>query len=162
MRVRSKEMIVAAILGLLLGGPIAIGSQLGFAAALAVAVLPIVILVLPACIAQAMGHLTRVAREFGFSLVPWILLFLSGLVFRTRDSQAIQAVPLDAWALFRIGSVGLAFLMVASSYLWGTRSFRSYCKGLPHLDGLGPDRGRLHAVVGISLVDAVQIARMGR
>jgi len=45
MRVRSKEMIVAAILGLLLGGSIAIGSQLGFAAAVAVAVLPIVILV---------------------------------------------------------------------------------------------------------------------
>src|SRR5947208_183534 len=131
MRIHSKEIVAAAILGLLLGVAIAIGSQLGFVVAAGVAVLPIVILVLPACIAQSLGHMTGLARELDFSLIPWILLFLSGLVFRARDSQAIQNVPLDAWAAFRIGSVGLAFLMVASSYVWGTRSFRSYCKGLP-------------------------------
>ena len=32
----------------------------------------------------------------------WLFLFASGLVFRNRDIQTIEAEPLDAWAIFRI------------------------------------------------------------
>ena len=35
----------------------------------------------------------------------WLLLFLSGLVFRFRDAGAIDQSPLDIWAVYRIGLV---------------------------------------------------------
>jgi O-antigen ligase len=33
----------------------------------------------------------------------WILVFLSGLVFRIRDTHTVQQDPLDLWALYRLG-----------------------------------------------------------
>ncbi len=35
----------------------------------------------------------------------WLLLFVSGLVFRDRSIQEIQGEALDGWALFRVGCV---------------------------------------------------------
>ncbi|MGI9072215.1 MAG: O-antigen ligase family protein [Bryobacteraceae bacterium] len=37
----------------------------------------------------------------------WFLVFLSGLVFRFRDSQAISDSAVDFWALYRIGLMGI-------------------------------------------------------
>ena len=42
----------------------------------------------------------------------WILLFVSGLIFRVRTAADINDAPVDAWALFRIGCVGLAAMVL--------------------------------------------------
>jgi len=42
----------------------------------------------------------------------WILLFVSGLIFRVRTAADINDSPIDAWALFRIGCVGLAAMVL--------------------------------------------------
>lgn len=127
----SKRIVTGTTVGLALGGSIAIGAQFGIAVAAGVAVVPIMILVWPACVSQALGHLTSLARAFDITFLPWILLFLSGLVFRIRNSGSIQDAPLDAWALYRVVGVALAFLMITSFYLKGTYSFRSLYRGLP-------------------------------
>jgi O-antigen ligase len=40
----------------------------------------------------------------------WLLLFVSGLVFRVRESSTIRESPADFWSVFRIGLVGLVGL----------------------------------------------------
>lgn len=42
----------------------------------------------------------------------WVLLFLSGLVFRTRSAADIGQDPLDGWALLRVGLVFIAALVL--------------------------------------------------
>src|SRR3990167_11096743 len=37
----------------------------------------------------------------------WLLVFMSGLVFRIRDTNTVQESPLDIWAFYRIGIMGL-------------------------------------------------------
>lgn len=46
--------------------------------------------------------------------VLWLLVFLSGLTFRVRESDAIKESPIDIWALYRIalsGIVGFVLLI---------------------------------------------------
>ena len=38
----------------------------------------------------------------------WFLLMMSGLVFRGRNATEINQSPVDGWALYRIGCVGLS------------------------------------------------------
>jgi O-antigen ligase len=42
----------------------------------------------------------------------WLLLFVSGLVFRDRSIQEIQGEALDGWALFRVGFVTAAGMIL--------------------------------------------------
>ena len=133
MSANSKRIVTGATLGLAMGGFIAISGRFDAATAAAVAILPIAILILPACITHTLGHLTRLAGEFDISFVPWILLFLSGLVFRARDTESIHETPLDAWALFRVAGVVLAFLLMAGLFIGGKCSVRSLYRGLPAL-----------------------------
>ncbi len=44
--------------------------------------------------------------------LAWALMFLSGLVFRTRDIAAIYANPWDFWAIFRIGLMVVVALIL--------------------------------------------------
>lgn len=37
----------------------------------------------------------------------WLLVFLSGLVFRIRDTETVQQNPIDSWALYRMGLMGV-------------------------------------------------------
>src|ERR1019366_6866994 len=122
---------LGVMLGMVGGASIAMAAQLGLTAALGMIVLPVLVMALPAFITQGLRHLTRLAGEFDVLFVPWVILFLSGLVFRTRDKLTIQEDPVDAWALFRIGLVGLAFLLIFSYYISTKSSARSLYEGLP-------------------------------
>jgi O-antigen ligase len=42
----------------------------------------------------------------------WMLLFVSGFVFRARTAAEISEAPVDAWALFRIGLVFIVALVL--------------------------------------------------
>jgi O-antigen ligase len=55
----------------------------------------------------------------------WLLVFISGFVFRLRDSQEISDSALDVWALYRVGlmaitafALALRLAMMRSTYLF--------------------------------------------
>lgn len=44
----------------------------------------------------------------------WLLVFISGLVFRIRDIETVQEAPLDAWAAGRMGLMGVVAIVLLS------------------------------------------------
>jgi O-antigen ligase len=103
------------------------GTSAGLAGGIVIVAVGLILFSLPGVISQAAGHLQRLTNSYDASLAPWILVFLSGLVFRTRASREINAEPLDAWALFRIGLVTLAFLILLMRFVngkWAGSVFR--------------------------------------
>jgi len=70
-------------------------------------------LALAGLLAAAWG-LSRSRGRFEWWHLLWLFVFLSGLVFRIRGSEASVDNPLDLWALYRLGlmgAVGLILLM---------------------------------------------------
>jgi O-antigen ligase len=135
---REQYTVLFALLGLGVGAGIVIGVHADAFAAAGIAVLPFAIFAFPAGFAQAMGRLASLAKGLNHSFVAWVLLFLSGLVFRTRATTAIEETPVDGWAVFRIGLVALAFLVVFSRFLRDAGSVFSLARGIPAvLLGLG-------------------------
>jgi O-antigen ligase len=61
----------------------------------------------PLVIGQAWARIRTLASHLSWWHGLWALLFCSDFVFRVRDVQSIQDNPLDAWALYRVGLVGL-------------------------------------------------------
>jgi O-antigen ligase len=62
----------------------------------------------------------------------WLLVFLSGLVFRIRDVDAAQDSPLDAWAAWRIGLMGLVAVVLLSRLRGGRTDWvAATFRGLP-------------------------------
>jgi len=87
--------------------------------------------VFPGAIGQAAEKFSALWRSLAWWHVLWLLLFLSGLVFRGRDTQAIREMPVDAWAAYRILLVGItaAVLLVRLS-LRQTEWIASMFRGL--------------------------------
>ena len=50
--------------------------------------------------------------SFTWWQVAWLVLFLSGLIFRARTAAEISDSPVDAWALYRIVCVGIVALIL--------------------------------------------------
>lgn len=89
-------------------------------AALAAAILTsgaLALIFVPAVTTQAVAGIRAMNLEWWHWL--WAMLFCSDFVFRIRDAQSIEDDPLDAWALYRVGLVGMAGFFL----LWrlGTR-----------------------------------------
>ncbi|MEO8324460.1 MAG: O-antigen ligase family protein [Nitrospirota bacterium] len=61
------------------------------------------ILVMPDCYSKAKHLISELRWWHGL----WVLMLLSGLVFRIRDTSTLADSPLDPWALFRIGLMTL-------------------------------------------------------
>jgi hypothetical protein len=70
------------------------------------------VLFLPTGLIQGTRNAFAVVRSFTWWQGLWLLLFVSGLVFRERDLQSIEAEPLDAWAFFRIVLVTVTGLIL--------------------------------------------------
>src|ERR1700674_1259473 len=51
---------------------------------------------------EAFKKLLVLRKQLTWWHALWLLLFLSGLVFRKRDAQAIKDAPVDFWAAYRI------------------------------------------------------------
>ncbi len=65
----------------------------------------------PLCLEQAFSKVRRLLAGLNWSHALWLLLFLSGLVFRSRGVDSIREQPLDAWAIYRVALVGVSFLL---------------------------------------------------
>jgi len=107
LRPQSSPWNAIAIVGLsiVLGLSLAYVSYVSGPGALAlIAVVPaalvVIVLALPAARQRLIALLHRLTWWHGL----WLLLYLSGLVFRPgRSLEAVRAEPIDAWAMLRIG-----------------------------------------------------------
>lgn len=81
--------------------------------------------------AQKFSELFRQFRWWHFS---WILLFLSGLVFRVRETDDIAESPLDFFAIYRIGLVSfVGFLLLYRLVIFRSNWLPSLFQGLTGL-----------------------------
>lgn len=85
----------------------------------------LVVFALPSAVAKLKAVASRLCVWHGL----WFLLFISGLVFRTRNAQSTVENPLDLMALLRFALVGLvAFLLLnrvtVAGLIWSKFLFR--------------------------------------
>jgi len=75
--------------------------------------LPIGILTIRAVVISSSG-LSELFSKLRWWHVLWLLVFASGLVLRIRDTTTVEQNPLDIWALYRIGLIGIVgFILFA-------------------------------------------------
>jgi len=70
--------------------------------------------------------LRRLAAQLRWWHLLWIMVFLSGLVFRARGAEEIQEGPLDLWALYRVGLMGTVALVLLSRLTTTRTSWLTY------------------------------------
>lgn len=84
-----------------------LGDRLNIVLATAILAAGALVLVFaPTAALQAIARVRQMRIEWWHWI--WALLFCSDFVFRIRDVQSIEDNPLDGWALYRVGLVGLA------------------------------------------------------
>lgn len=93
---RTSFLYVAV--GVLLGLLILLSNSASYLLVIGVPLGVLTILVLPDCYAKV----ANLYQELRWWHYLWSLMFLSGLVFRIRDTSSMTDSPLDPWALFRI------------------------------------------------------------
>jgi O-antigen ligase len=82
----------------------------------------------PAAIAKVRSLATRLRWWHWL----WLLVYLSGLVFRVRDLDTARGSPLDVWAGWRIGLMGLVAVSLMARLPGGrTEWFAALRRGLP-------------------------------
>jgi len=99
MNIFSIYLLAGLTLGLLI-------LYLGYGALVIALGLPLGLLVISAFPVGA-TKVSATIRQLRWFHLLWLLLLLSGLVFRIREADAAVANPLDFWGLFRICLVGL-------------------------------------------------------
>jgi O-antigen ligase len=116
--------------GVLLGFLILLST---FASYLLIMVAPLgvlAILILPECYSKV----TRLCQELRWWHYLWAFMFLSGLVFRIRDTSTMADSPLDPWALYRMFLMTLiGIVLVYQLVINRTDWIRSLSQGLPAL-----------------------------
>jgi len=68
-------------------------------------ILILVVLLCAMALTRSLGKVAEAIRSLTWWQILWLLLFVSGLVFRDRDLHAVETEPLDASAIFRIALV---------------------------------------------------------
>ncbi len=105
MSIFSIYLLVGLTLGVLI-------LAFGYVALVVISALPLGLLVIKA-FPVGVAKVSATIKQFRWFHVLWILVFLSGLVFRIREADAAVENPLDFWGLFRIGLVGIvAFVLL--------------------------------------------------
>lgn len=78
-----------------------------------VVLLPLAVLWLWAAADQGARNIRALLKSVAWWEWLWLLLFLSGLVFRVRNDSVIEGNPLDAWALYRVALVGTTAVVLS-------------------------------------------------
>ena len=104
-------LLTALMLGLGIGALSAHGAVGLVALIPAVAVAGALLVV---AVPPALRKLKRLGAAFRWWHWQWCAVFASALVFRVRDIDTVQAAPLDLWAAWRIGLMGLVALGLMS------------------------------------------------
>jgi O-antigen ligase len=92
--------------------------------------LPVGVFVLSALL-PTLSKLKSLTLQLRWWHFAWFLIFLSGLVFRIRDVETIEAHLLDFWALYRIVLAGIVVVMLLGRLvIRHTPWIRSLVRGL--------------------------------
>ena len=78
------------------------------------------VFVLPGAMKTLYVESDALFKSFTWWQGVWLLMMVSGLVFRVREVQNINAQPLDAWAGFRIGVEGIVGVILISRLVSGS------------------------------------------
>lgn len=70
------------------------------------------VVVFPPALLQAARKCYTLGRQLTWWHGLWLVVFLSGLVFRVRGLHAIREAPVDAWAAYRIILVSISALVL--------------------------------------------------
>ena len=85
----------------------------------------------PFALGQGARNFSTLRKQLAWWHVLWLLVFLSGLVFRRRDLQDIREVPVDLWAAYRIALVSItAMVLLLRLTLRQTDWIRTLFRGL--------------------------------
>jgi O-antigen ligase len=119
---------------------LALGSVLTFivqrlgvlAGFLSLLLIPLFVFILPMALRQAVGLISALRARLAWWHGLWLLIFLSGLVFRVRTSEAIKEAPVDTFAAYRIALVGIVvFVLGVRLVLRQTAWVGPLFRGLP-------------------------------
>jgi O-antigen ligase len=58
-------------------------------------------------LSKAVAKVKTVVAQLRWWHILWLLMLLSGLVFRVRDTEAASENPLDLWGLYRVALMGI-------------------------------------------------------
>jgi O-antigen ligase len=98
---------------------------------LIVLVFPMLLFVLPAAMRSGLRNSAILLRTLSWQHGIWLLLFLSGLVFRLRDNNEINDNPVDGWAMYRLTlEMVVAFVLVVRLIDGRTPWLRALFQGL--------------------------------
>jgi O-antigen ligase len=93
--------------------------------------LPPLFFVLPFALSQGVRNFSALRKHLTWWHALWLLVFLSGLIFRQRDLQDIREAPVDLWAAYRISLVSIvALVLLVRLALRQTEWTRSLFRGL--------------------------------
>lgn len=141
---RRAILSIVVVAGFALLSFVALGVVNPFNSALGVILIllgPLVaVFILPSATHAFASGAADFARHFKWYHGVWLLVLLSGLVFRERLVQDINEEPIDGWAFFRISVVALVGLIMVSRLLSGKTSWL---------------RPLLHGLIGIMAVYAL-------
>jgi len=87
--------------------------SLGLVAVGGLIVVPISTVAVPAAARQAIRWISKLVPQLRWWHGLWLLVLLSGLVFRVRETGEIREDALDAWAVYRIAVMGLVVAILA-------------------------------------------------
>jgi O-antigen ligase len=92
-------------------------------------VFPVVVVVITA--PELLLRAGAVITSISWWQVLWVAVFVSGLVFRDRDVQAVESEPVDGWAVFRIAVMCLtAGVLLLRLFLRRTSWLQQMHRGL--------------------------------
>jgi hypothetical protein len=80
---------------------------------LIVLVFPMLLFALPTAVRSGLRNSAMLFRAISWQHGIWLLLLLSGLVFRLRDINEINDNPVDAWAMYRLALEMLVAFVLA-------------------------------------------------
>ncbi len=106
-------LIGSSVAAIALGAGISALSGNAVVPVFAVALATILFVVLAASVPPgALAKIRNLAAGFRWWHGLWFLLFVSGLTFRGRDIDTIRETPVDFWAGWRIGLMGLVAMVL--------------------------------------------------
>lgn len=128
---RGAGLAIVALLAVCLGAvTVMVGGQAGPIPGLVLLLLLfLAALATPAVVRQGLQAVATFRARFRWFHGLWVVLFLSSLVFRSRDTNRILDAPLDGWAAYRIALVMVIALAAiyrlgASPRDWSRALFR--------------------------------------
>ncbi len=132
-RVLGSAIAVAGLMGA--GIPFVLG-YLNPAALVGLVTLIPATLLFALVVRAGMARIRRLCSQLRWWHISWLLLLLSSFVFRVRTFESATDMPVDFWAVYRAGLVGVvAFVLLANEALKGVHWTPYLLRGLLGLIG---------------------------